>query len=122
MKHVLIVDRSHTIRAICKTALENGGHKVLIATTSMYALKQLPMLKPPPDVLLLGVREDSIDIDNQGLLLYLKRCVPRCRCILLVRPDILLPSWANEYEVLLTPFLSQRLLDRVNAPMGQEVR
>lgn len=114
-KHILVVDRSQTIRVTCKIHLENDGHMVLAASTSMEALSELPGCQPAPDVLLLGLREDSHDIENKALITYLKRRAPSCRSILLVRSGVALPEWAKTFEVLPTPFTVQTLLDMVNS-------
>lgn len=114
-KHILVVDRSQTIRATCKIHLENEGHLVMTAFTSQSALKDLPACHPAPDVLLLGLREDAVDADNKALITYLRRRAPACRCILLVRSNVDLPEWAKTFEILPTPFTIQSLLDTVNA-------
>lgn len=114
-KHILVVDRSQTIRVTCKIHLENDGHIVLAASTSRDALQALPTCHPSPDVLLLGLREDSVDAENKALISYLQRRAPSCRCVLLVRSDVALPEWAKTFEVLPTPFTVQTLLDIVNS-------
>lgn len=114
-KHILVVDGSQTIRVTCKIHLENEGHLILATPTSRDALRALPTCHPAPDILLLGVREDSVDADNKALIIYLRRRVPSCRCVLLVRSDVALPAWAKTFEILPTPFTVQTLLDMVNS-------
>jgi DNA-binding NtrC family response regulator len=115
-KHILVVDRSQTIRMTCQIHLENTGYQVLVSSSCEEALKALPKLNPVPDIALLGMQERSPEL--RRLVEYLQERCRGCRCILLVRQDDpkRLPAWLEGYEQLATPFLVRTLLAFVDAP------